>query len=303
MGGFDCRTIRRSRGRTADRSPSRYSRRFPLIGLLLAASVVPTGVQAQEPPRRAPPVLVVPEATLTPQADRQTIADRADRLFLSDPAQALILLDQALQEGPKDPYPLEWRAARSALVLGVLEEVDEVVELDWLLTAEAYADSALVRDAKGLDGLYWSAAVKGRLALQYGARTTARLAQEVWDLTHAILVVDPEHAGAHNILGKLNQEVMSLSGWQRMLGKLVLRYDPLKEASWDRALDHHRRAVAGDPTTVLFHMDLGRTLELTDDDQAARVHYEKALALPDGYPVDPRFKGLIRGYLAELPGG
>lgn len=245
-------------------------------------------------------MVIVPGASLTPQAGRDTPADRADRLFPTDPARALVLLDQTLQAGPEDPYPLEWRAARSALVLGVLEE-DEEVEMDWLLRAQAYVDSALVRDAQGLDGLYWSAAVKGRLALQHGARTTARLAQEVWDLTHAILEIDPDHPGAHNILGKLNQEVMSLSGWQRMLGKLVLRSDPLKEASWERALDHHGRAVARDSTTVLFQMDLGRTLQLTDAPEAARTHYEAALALPESYPTDPRFKGLIRGYLEELP--
>ena len=228
------------------------------------------------------------------------MAQAADRLFPVDPERALILLDQALREGEDDAYPLEWRAARSALVLGVLEP-DEERKRDWLLRAQTYADSALARQTEGIDGLYWSAAAKGRLALMYGVRTTARLAQEVWDLTHRILEADPDHPGAHNILGKLNQEVMSLSGWQRMLGRLVLGTDPLREASWERALDHHRRAVAADPATVLFHMDLGRTLQLQGDPEAARAHYETALSLPDGYPVDPWFKDLIRGYLEELP--
>jgi hypothetical protein len=48
-------------------------------------------------------------------------------------------------------------------------------------------------------------------------------------------------------------------------------------------------------------MDLGRTLQLSGDPEAARAHYDAVLALPENYPVDPRFKQLTRRYLAELP--
>ena len=153
-----------------------------------------------------------------------------------------------------------------------------------------------------MDGLFWVAAAKGRLALHHGPKTSSDLAQEVWELSYRLLELDPAHGGAHNILGKLNQEVMSLSGWQRFLGRLVLRTEALRSSSWERALEHHRRAVAGEPEAVLFHLDLGRTLQLTGAKEEAREIYEQGLALPRLYPVDEKFQALIQSYLDELDG-
>jgi len=151
-----------------------------------------------------------------------------------------------------------------------------------------------------VDGRYWSASAKGRLALQYGIRGAAQLTQEMWELTHEILEVDSLHPGAHNLLGKLNYEVMRLSGWQRTLGRLLLRTDPLRESSWERARYHHETAVAQDSTTILFLLDLAQTYQHDGDEAAAIETFERALTLPSVFPVDDEFKRRIREYLAEL---
>lgn len=285
------------------RRPPRPVGRGRWVGSLLSAALLAAAGAAipGTAPLPAQERSVTVPLTLRPTTSSLSVVERADSLFYTDPASALALLEGTLARNPDD-YESQWRAARSALVLGVLEE-DPDRELAWFIRADHYSDEALARDSLGLDGLYWSAASKGRLALQYGPRTTARLAQEVWDLTHLILEMDPRHPGAHNILGKLNQEVMSLSAWQRILGRWVLGTDPLREATWEKALSHHRAAVEADPETVLFRLDLGRTLQLSGSPEEALRVYDQGLNLPTRYPVDEKFKELMREYRTEIGPG
>jgi len=238
---------------------------------------------------------------VTTTEDQRTATEIADSLFDAMETRASYDAAAAFVEGRPDSYAGQWRAARAALILGVLE-TDEDRELAWLEAADGHATSALQADSAGIDGLFWSASAKGRLALQYGVRGAARLTQEMWDLTHEILAIDSLHPGAHNLLGKLNYEVMRLSGWQRTLGKLVLRTDPLREASWEKARYHHELAVQQDSTTILFLLDLAQTYQHDGDEAKAIETFGRALALPEAYPVDAEFKRRIRDYLAELQG-
>jgi tetratricopeptide (TPR) repeat protein len=231
-----------------------------------------------------------------------TPLEQADSLFLaSAPAAALTVLEAHLNEHPDD-YEARWRASRAGLVLGILEPEEEVKEALFVRAGD-HGEAAVEQRPQGVDGLYWAAASLGREALQHGPRTSTRLVQQVWDLTHRLLELEPEHPGGHNILGKLNQEVMSLSGFERFIGRLLFRIDPLKEATWEKAVRHHERAVASDPNVVLFRMDLGLTYAALERYAEARAQYEAALEIEPLFPVDSRFQDDVRSHLADLPGG
>ena len=180
---------------------------------------------------------------------------------------------------------------------------DPEIKAGFFGRAVAHGDTAVALRPDGIDGLYWAAAATGRDALRHGPRTSTRMIQRLWDLTHHILELDPDHPGAHNILGKLNQEVMSLSAVERVIGRLLFRIDPLREASWDRALEHHFQAVRSDPGVMLFRMDLGVTWAELGCWTHARRQLEQALGLPDRYPVDPYFRSGMREVLADMPPG
>jgi len=257
---------------------------------LLVALTHPAAVDGQ---------IAVPEVAAI--EDARSAAQIADSLFEAMAPRASYEAAALLLERRPDSYAEQWRAARAALVLGVLDD-DEDTKRRWFETADAHATAALAADSAGIDGLYWSAGSKGRLALYNGVRGAARLTQEMWDLTHRILEADSLHPGAHNLLGKLNYEVMRLSGWQRTLGRLLLRTDPLRDASWERARFHHETAVRQDSTTVLFLMDLAQTYQYDGDPERASELFERALELPSAYPVDDEFKRRIRDWLAELRG-
>lgn len=226
--------------------------------------------------------------------------DVVDDLFFGGrPAGAYQRLELRIERDSAD-VEARWRAARAALNLGILEDREELEE-QWFVVAGDHGEVAASLRPDDTEVLYWAAASLGREALQHGPRTSTRLVQQMWDLTHRVLELEPEHAGAHNILGKLNQEVMSMSGFERFVGRLLFNIDPLKEANWDDALEHHRRALDSDPRTILFRRDYGETLAALDRPEEARTVWEEALALPSVYPVDDRFKEDIRRMLLELP--
>jgi tetratricopeptide (TPR) repeat protein len=236
------------------------------------------------------PALVVPSVVV------------ADSLFFGmDPLGALDRLEARLEVAPRDEEA-RWRAARAALALGLLED-DPGRRLQWLRVADQHGDSALALDPNDTDALAWSAAVTGRLALAArGAREKVRLGQEVWDLTHRLLAIDPDDALAHDVLGKLNLEILKLSGLQRFMARVFLGSDPIKRASWEDAERHLRAAIASDPTVVLFYLDMGEMYRHQERREEAIAAYRAGLAVPDLYPPDEKFKRDLRTRLGWLGG-
>jgi len=267
-----------------------HSLRVPLLALALVCAV-PALLEGQ-----------ISVSEVVAIEDARPATEVSDSLFTAMQPRAAYDVVAASLEARPESYEGQWRAARAALVLGVLADSEEAKRM-WFEAGDVHADAALAADSAGIDGLYWSAGAKGRLALYNGVRGAARLTQEMWDLTHRVLEIDSLHPGAHNLLGKLSYEVMRLSGWQRTLGRVLLRTDPLREASWERARYHHEIAVRQDSTTVLFLMDLAQTYQFDDDPERAVEVFERALELPSTWPVDEEFKRRIRGYLEELDAG
>lgn len=225
----------------------------------------------------------------------------ADSLFfLMDPLASFRRLAARVEIAPND-YKAQWRAARAGLVLGVIEEDRERTDR-WLRIAVDHALKAVDLEPNDLDAMAWLAATKGRLAQDIaGAGEQIRLAQDVWDLTHEILAIDSEHALANGILGKLNQEVRSLSGFERFIaGTFMGGGDPIKHSSWDNSERYLLRALESEAATVLFYLDLGDTYRLQGKLNLARTTYEKGLTVPDWYPVDPKFKAQIIERIEQL---
>lgn len=262
-----------------------------LVALASLLGAVPARGQA------TPPTIRVADS-LTP-LESSALAE-ADSLFdAMDPEGALQRLESRLAVAPGDAEA-RWRAARAALVLGVMAH-GRRARVAWLTVAEAHGDSVLAGHPNDVDALTWAAAAKGRLAISTGgAFDRARMAQEVWDLTARILELDPDNAFGHDIRGKLNQEVQKLGRVARFLARTFVGNAPLKESTWDQAEYHLGAAIAADPDVVLFHLDLAETYLLQGKRELARAEFELALALPDRYPPDPKFKETIRAHLAEL---
>ena len=224
-----------------------------------------------------------------------------DSLFFSmEPLASFRRLEARVDIAPSD-YEARWRAARAALILGVIEE-DRERTGRWLRIAVQHASEARALRPDNVDAIAWLAAAKGRLAQDIaGVREQVRLAKEVWALTQEALAIDGNHALANSVFGKLNQEVRSLSGFERFIARTFMGGgDSMKSSSWEAAEEHILRALESEPGTVLFYKDLGDTYRLQDKLDLARTTYQEGLAAPDLYPSDPMWKEQMIDRIKQL---
>lgn len=227
---------------------------------------------------------------------------RADILLMEHhrPLEALDRYREILNDHPQD-FETLWRASRACLVLGILED-------EWERRKGWYREGAeLARQAEALrpndiDATYWRGANLGRWAQEEpGSREVIRLAGEVRSTADSILRVDPNHAGAHNILGMYYFEILHLNPVKRSIAR-ILAPSVVRNIHWQDAAGHLRRAVALDPYNILYLKDYGRALLWHGDTLAAQTHLRRATALPVILPTDPTFLREA-GILLELAGG
>ena len=223
----------------------------------------------------------------------------ADLLYLAgQPEMAYELLEEHLATDSTD-YEALWRAARAAVVRGIEQEGSRP-QNRWLDPAIDYAERAVLARPDGVDGLYWRGVAAGRRALNASAGYAVELAQIVYDDAHAILAADSLHGGAHNMLGKLNYEVMSLSRFERAIARIFMGNAALNDTSWESAEYHLLMAAEQWPDFVLFHFDLGQLYRKRGREEEARHSFARAIELPAVHPTDRSLQVQARLLLDEL---
>jgi tetratricopeptide (TPR) repeat protein len=222
----------------------------------------------------------------------------ADMLYLAgEPRMSLERLEEHLAADSMD-YDALWRAARAAVVIGIDEEGSRV-QNGWLDPALTWAERAADVRPGEVDGLYWRGVAAGRRAMNAGPGYAVELAQIVYDDAHAILAVDSLHAGAHNMLGKLNYEVMSLSRIKRLVARTFMSKPSLHDTSWEQAEYHLARAVELEPDFVLFQFDLAQLYKERGRRDEAVAAYRRSIAAPTVHPPDTGLKAEAARALAE----
>ena len=260
------------------------------FGLTLLWLTVARPVWAQEsrPPFDVPPV--------------PTRADlsRVDSLYVALDARSSLAAAEALVGADSTDEEASWRASRAALALGLMA-TEESVQMEWYRRSEAHATRVVALDSLRVEGLYLLAAAEGRRALQERPGVIAQLAQEVWILAQRVLALEPDHAGAHNILGKVNFEVMTLGRVKRFIARLLVGDNAaLDSASWEAAERHQLASVAEAPFMILFRYELAQTYLRLERPAEAELQLRELLALPVRHPPDAMWQEDARRLLAGL---
>lgn len=271
--------------------------RTPLAaGLCMAllVSALPGSVGAQLPESDSVSRSQAPKALL------RDSHERADSLMaVSDMPGAYQVLATRLEVVPGDPEAL-WRATRAALILGILAD-DREESLAWTRIADGYGARLLAGRPDDAEAMAWAAAARGLRAIaESGPRATARLSNEVWQITERLLALEPGHPLGNDVRGKLHYEVMRLSKVERWFGRVFLGGDALSQASWELAETHLRRAVEADPGMVLFYLDLGDAYRAQEKFPEAAEAFRRGLAVPDRYPMDSKLKELIKRRIVAM---
>jgi tetratricopeptide (TPR) repeat protein len=224
---------------------------------------------------------------------------QADLLyFAGKPREAFAVLERHIELHAHD-YEALWRAARAAVLLGLAEETIERQNA-WLDPGIVLGDRAVAERPTGLDGLYWRGAAAGRRAINAGPSYSADLAQRVYDDAHAILELDPDHGGAHNLLGRLNYEIMSLSSVERFFGRVLVRSQALRDSSWETAESELRAAADAWPEMVPFRFDLAQLYRKRGREEEARRALHQVTEMVPLHPLDASLQEDARRQLAEL---
>ncbi|HCR03888.1 MAG TPA: hypothetical protein DIU18_01725 [Gemmatimonadetes bacterium] len=193
-----------------------------------------------------------------------------------------------------------WRASRAALALGLLA-TEESVQMEWYRRSAAHAARVVALDSLRVEGLYLLAAAEGRRALQESPRVIPQLAQEVWVLAQRVLALEPGHPGAHNILGKVNFEVMTLGRVKGFIARLLTGDNTaLDSASWVEAERHQLASVKGAPFMILFRYELAQTYLRLGRRAEAELQLRELLALPVRHPPDAVWREDAQRLLVRL---
>lgn len=134
----------------------------------------------------------------------------------------------------------------------------------------------------------------GKLSLVSPTRLKIDYASRAHDFAQQSLVLDPDYALAHHVLGEWNLSVATLNApsrwWARLIGKLPA-------ASTAAAVQHLTRATLLAPDVPAHHAALGFALLADGQATAAQAAFERALALPPRDDLDRRELQRVQDHL------
>jgi len=140
------------------------------------------------------------------------------------------------------------------------------------------------------------AVVIGSLADVESGRARVQTATALHAQVQAVLALDPGHAGAHHLLGRLHAAVMRMDRLTRFLATRVLGGSGLRGASWSEAQRLLEAAAVEDPCTMDHHFELAKLYAERGADALAQSQLRQLLNLRASGARD----GLIRRRAIEL---
>lgn len=152
---------------------------------------------------------------------------------------------------------------------------------------EALANQRLEEDPDDMDARWWRVAVWGLRVDEESARGMVRYARAAYEDAQWILERDPDHPGAHHVMGRLHAGILRVNRIVRFFASRLVGDEALRNASWDSAEYHLRRAVAGEPHALYHRIELILVLEDRGMEDEARAEYRAMMAMGDTDPMDP----------------
>lgn len=184
-----------------------------------------------------------------------------------------------------------WAAAGVPDTVWILAEAHAAAEEDddakaILRDAEELAREALEGYEGDIGRRFALAVILGMRADLEGGRTKVRAASEMNVQLDSILELDPEHARARHLLGRLHAGVRRMNRITRWVATNLLGGDELKKATWEEAERHLAFAEERIPDVAEHHLQLANLYRDTDRRDLALVEVEHVLALPATTPME-----------------
>jgi tetratricopeptide (TPR) repeat protein len=246
-------------------------------------------------------------ATAVPPVAAQTVAGH---VTLGDDAMTAVQPEVALRHFQaamaldSTSYEANWKAARA--IADVAKQIEGNADSlkkrrDSLYTVgRTYAERAIRADSLGADGHYALAMVLGRLSRTKGSKERVRYAKLIFDEASRAVALNPNHDGAHHVLGAWNAEVKRLSAIQRFFAKALFGGGFMSVANWDDAVMHLERAVALNPEHIYHRLELAEVYTDLGRYSKAREQLTVIPTLPIRDVLDAQYKEDAAALLADI---
>jgi len=201
-------------------------------------------------------------------------------------------------------YEANWKAARA--IADVAKQIEGNADSlkkrrDSLYTVgRGFAERAIRADSMGADGHYALAMVLGRLSRTKGSKERVRYAKLIYDEATRAVTINPNHDGAHHVLGAWNAEVKRLSGIQRFFAKALFGGGFMSVATWEDAVKHLERAVALNPQHIYHRLELAEVYSDLEQYTKAREQLNIIPTLPIRDVLDAQYKEDAAALLADI---
>ena len=251
-------------------------------------------------PLMALAALVSPLAAQT-AAEHIALGDSATNAI--QPAVALRHFQAALGVDSMS-YEANWKAARA--IADVAKQIEGNADSlkkrrDSLYTVgRSFAERAVRADSMGADGHYALAMVLGRLSRTKGSKERVRYAKLIYDEAARAVALNPNHDGAHHVLGAWHAEVKRLSGIQRFFAKALFGGGFMSIAAWDSAVVHLERAVALNQQHIYHRLELAEVYSDLEQYSKAREQLNIIPTLPIRDVLDAQYKEDAAALLADI---
>jgi hypothetical protein len=213
------------------------------------------------------------------------------RVFPALAALAFAPAPAVAQSGPLDATPPAWVVDGVpdtvwVLVEGAIGAADSDLTKELLKEAEGHARTALTEHEADVGRRFALAVVLGLRADREGGKTKVGAASELHKELEAILALEPEHARARHMLGRLHAGVLRMNRVTRWLATNLLGGGELKKATWEEAERNLVFAENRVPEVTDHHLQLANLYRDTKRPELALIEVEHVLALPVGSPME-----------------
>ena len=183
------------------------------------------------------------------------------------------------------------------VVDGVPDSVWMLVEESWitddedrkkeiLARAETHARAAIEGHSDDVAQLFAFVVVLASRTDVEGGRTQVRTASQVQRELDAILELDPQHARARHLLGRLYAGVRRSNRFTRWIATNLLGGGALKKATWEAAEEHLSFAEQQAPEVSGHHLQLAALYADTDRLELALEEIEHVFPWPVVSPIE-----------------